>query len=112
VALEDETLLKRRKEEGMVGETPGSRGDARGTAEVRARMTTGLGAESWQWLAFLFAAAVTLVFAFVDNFVDGKVLKAALYIVLFVGLFYLFLVNRPFRVWARAQLERIRWDTR
>jgi hypothetical protein len=56
----------------MADETPGSRGVARARSDARGQLTTGLGAESWQWLAFLFAAFVTLAFAFVDNFVNHK----------------------------------------
>ena len=80
--------------------------------EGKASLTAGLGAEGWQWLAFLFAAAVTLAFDLVNDFVVDKWFKALWRIGLFSVLFYLFLVNRPFRAWARQQLERIRYDTR
>jgi hypothetical protein len=81
-------------------------------SQPAARLTTGLGPESWQWLAFLFAGALTLAFALVDDICSGSWLKAGIKVGLTVGLFYLFLVNKRFRVWSRAQLERIRFDSR
>ena len=80
--------------------------------ESRARLTTGLGPEGWQWLAFLFAGFVTLGFTLMDDFYSGNFVKAAWHVGLFVVLLYLFLVNRRFRAWARQLLEWIRFDSR
>jgi hypothetical protein len=44
----------------------------------RASLTIGLGPESWQWLAFLFADAVTLAFGLVDDFLVTEVGEGAL----------------------------------
>jgi hypothetical protein len=56
--------------------------------------------------------AVTLAFELVDDISSANWTKVLCKIVLFGGLFWLFLVNRPFRAWAREKLERIRYDSR
>jgi len=88
------------------------RAEGRMTMGGSARLTTGLGAEAWQWLAFLFAGAVALASDLLDDLLSRKWLHAVLRIVLFVGLFYLFVLNRRFREWLRTQLERVRVDDR
>ena len=82
------------------------------TATGKARLTTGLGAEGWQWLAFLFAAAVTVLSALMDDLVARQWRLAVGRVALFGGLFYLFMLNRRFREWLRGWLETVRVDSR
>ena len=88
------------------------RAESRITGSLTGRLTTGLGAEGWQWLAFLFAAAATLADSLIDDLLARRWLPAVLRVVVVVGLFYLFLLNRRFREWLRHQLERVRVDSR
>ena len=89
---------------------------ATGTLSVQGSpraLIVGRAAETWQFFAFVFAAAVTLVLALIDEMPDRLAAwRIAAKVVAFGGLAYLTLVNIRVRNWLARLLGRFKEERR
>jgi hypothetical protein len=80
--------------EAMMGHIVEAEGAIRGTSAASAIGTVTVGAEAWQFFAFMFAAVVSLAFALVDALPSRFTAQnVVLKVVAFAGLGYLTLFN-------------------